>query len=703
MTPNYYPKSPTHVPKKLTKLPFSYQLKASLAVLSILLFFILYSILICTIGYLVWYAFSYPMGSINKITVLLKAGAIAGAVMLLLFTLKFVLKLKNHTPSNRIKLDQKNHPNLWNFIHQICNETGAPNPKSIYADPDVNAYVSYNNMWLSLIFPVKKDLTIGLGLISCLNLSEFKAVMSHEFGHFAQRSMKIGSYIISANTIIHDMIFSRDKWDEALEQWRASDIRVSIAAWIITPVIWLIRQVLNLFYQFLNIMYSLLSREMEFNADKVAIHTSGSEAIIASLFKLNDGFTLWNTTIQHAYLAAQKKIYVENLYTHHTIAVRKASEAQKEIINNLPADIRGGKKYFSAAENSKVNMYASHPPNNLREDNAKTPYIHCEEDNRSPWILFDSKEAIQQKMTQLIYSQYLQKRPTDFVSEKAFEAFITAENQGKELLEEYHHTFENRYLHIPSMDRLQQETYKIAENNSYSLTVLKEELVLLMKPIKEIEELLLKARQISEGTTKENQFSFNGIRYNKKNLQEGYTLLLEQREKLFNESFIDWDTRFCAYHLLLAKQANTTDKLIQLYKQHTVLSTIYRAISRTKGFILQELQVLQSKEDILQSEISGFQLKINQLIQSLNTEIKELDHLTFTPLPNIETAQELKEAIIEKGRFREEIGPIFDNGGFSRIINALETAMVHCQRIDQKSIGKILSYHKELQISPTPN
>ena len=219
--------------------------------------------------------------------------------MLFVFTLKFIFKLKNHKPTNRIKLVKEKNPELLNFIHKICNETGAPKPSSIYVDPDVNAYVSYTNSWLSLILPVKKDLTIGLGLVSCLNLSEFKAVISHEFGHFAQSTMKIGSYIMSANTIIHDMIFERDKWDDLLENWRGSDIRVAWAAWLITPIIWVIRQLLNLFYQFLNIMYSSLSREMEFNADRVAAKTSGSDSIVSALWKLDDGAELWSNSVDH--------------------------------------------------------------------------------------------------------------------------------------------------------------------------------------------------------------------------------------------------------------------------------------------------------------------------------------------------------------------------------------------------------------------
>lgn len=273
MSTPYYLKSPVNVSKELTGLTSSYQLKAFLAILAILVFFILYTAMVVALGYLVYYAFSYNIVTANRLTILMKIGAIAGAVMLFVFTLKFVFNLKNHKPDNRIKLVKEEHPNLWGFVDQICKETGAPKPKSIFVDPDVNAYVSYTNMWLSLFLPVKKELTIGLGLVSCLNLSEFKAVISHEFGHFAQSSMKIGSYIMSANTIIHDMIFSRDRWDELLDQWKASDIRLSAAAWVITPVIWLIRQILKLFYQFLNIMYSSLSREMEFNADKVAIST----------------------------------------------------------------------------------------------------------------------------------------------------------------------------------------------------------------------------------------------------------------------------------------------------------------------------------------------------------------------------------------------------------------------------------------------
>lgn len=697
MATSYYPQSPARVSKNLTSLTPSYQLRTSLAILAILLFFFLYVGMVVGLGYLFYYAIIYDMGSVNRLTILLKISAIAGAAMLFVFTLKFVFNLKNHKPENRIKLEKDKNPEVWNFIDQICKETGAPKPKSIYVDPDVNAYVSYTNSWLSLFLPVKKELTIGLGLVSCLNLSEFKAVISHEFGHFAQSSMKIGSYIMSANTIIHDMIFSRDKWDNLLDQWRASDIRLSAAAWVITPIIWIIRQVLTLFYQLLNIMHSSLSREMEFNADKVAVSTSGSDAIISALWKLDGGSSNWASTINHAYLAAQKKYYVKNLYTHNILAIDRASDNQKTLLENLPDDIRGGKKFFSSSEISKAGMYASHPPNDKREDSAKVPYIECEEDSRSPWILFGSKELLQEEMSAFIYNKYLNKLPKEYISSEDFESFVKAEKIGNDLLEEYHHTFENRFIYIAKKEELETEAATILQPSYTRLEELKTDLLALVNPVKEIELLMLKAQQISEGTTKENEFSFRGVSYKKYNLQEGYTVLLAQREVLFTDSFKEWDLSFCAFHLALAKRTAKESKLLKLYDQHNALNHIYLRLVKVKNTISEELNNLQSREDVTQQEVNLFGERINNLVLSLDKEMTSLDAIVFVPLPNIENVNELREAIVAGGSFKKETGPMFENGGFNRIYGAIENAVIHCQRIDQKSIGEILSFHKELQ------
>lgn len=136
----------------------SYRMRSLLAVLAIILFFVLYFALVAGLLYLVYLAIMYPMMRINRLTILGKPGAIAGSVMLFVFTLKFIFKLRNHRPEDRIKLSREDFPDLWDFVYRICDETGAPKPKAIFADPNVNAYVWYTNLWLSLIFPVRKEL-----------------------------------------------------------------------------------------------------------------------------------------------------------------------------------------------------------------------------------------------------------------------------------------------------------------------------------------------------------------------------------------------------------------------------------------------------------------------------------------------------------------------------------------------------------------
>ena len=62
---------------------------------------------------------------------------------------------------------------------------------------------------LSLFIPPRKDLLIGLGLVNVVDLVEFKAVLAHEFGHFAQRSTALGRYLYVANQVMRDVIYGR--------------------------------------------------------------------------------------------------------------------------------------------------------------------------------------------------------------------------------------------------------------------------------------------------------------------------------------------------------------------------------------------------------------------------------------------------------------------------------------------------------------
>ncbi len=695
MTTNLYPKSPVSVPENFTSLTSSYKLKAFLAIFAVLVFFLLYFALVAAFSYLAFLAIMYPVSDYNAFSILLKVGAVLATVMLVVFSLKFIFKIRKVKPENRIKLTPSEHPQLVSFVEEICKETGAPAPRHIYIDPDVNAYVMYSNIWLSLIFPTKKDLTIGLGLVDSLTLSEFKAVIAHEFGHFAQRSMRVGSYILSANTIIHDMIFSRDKWDEVLDGWRSLDLRLSAAAWLITPLIWLVRQLLGLFYRFLNMMYSALSREMEFNADKYAVKVSGSEAIVRSLWKLEPGLENWSRTISHAYVAANKNIFTRNLYHHNALAHSRTKSKVESAYESLVKDERGGALYFQTSDHSKVAMYASHPPNNLREGNAKTPFLDCEEDERSPWLLFGNKEALQQKMTELVYRTYLQKEPKEFLDTEAFESFIQEEEAGKEIMEEYHNAFVDRFLTIPDSGELEKES----GHSPGMAKGLKTELYDLMAPIRDLDQLIAKAQSIAEGTSKEKQLVFQGISYKKKQLGEVYSLMMQERNKLLENHFMEWDKKFCVSYFSLAKSQGKENELKSLYSAYTDFGNFYKKLLGTRAAFIERFNNLLMRTDVAQVELTDFKHDFNGALQKLNEDMDAWAEADFVPLPNIPNLKELREAIIQGGSFVPGDGSIFENGEFDRMVNSIEKAVSHCLRIDQKRIIGILEFHKSLEDS----
>ena len=76
-------------------------------------------------------------------------------------------------------------PLLYEFIAKVCTLVGAPFPKRIDLDCQLNASAGFRRGWLSL-FGNDLVLTIGLPLVAGMNMREFAGVQAHEFGHFTQ-------------------------------------------------------------------------------------------------------------------------------------------------------------------------------------------------------------------------------------------------------------------------------------------------------------------------------------------------------------------------------------------------------------------------------------------------------------------------------------------------------------------------------------
>lgn len=396
-----YTSSVTAVPKKLTEPTPAYKKHVWLALGGIVFFFLSYLLLSFWFSYTAYRLLNNAFSGGQDAFL---SGAIGIAVAFLaIFMVKalFFVQTKYDVEDKEIK--QKDEPLLFDFLYKLADETGAPRPAKVYLSNRVNACVFYDLSILNLLFPSKKNLEIGLGLINVLNLGEFKAVLAHEFGHFAQRSMLVGRWVYIANQIANAIINRRDILDSFLSGLSRIDIRIAWIGWILSLIVWSIRSLVELFFRIVVLSQRALSREMEFQADLVAVSVTGSDALVHALHKLQAADQAFSEAMSTAESELGNKKAVEDIYALQTNAIEKISWIlnDKTFGNSpvIPEENPENFRVFSSKIAQPPKMWATHPPDQEREANAKHFYIPGFIDDRSPWILFDNPGQTKLELT----------------------------------------------------------------------------------------------------------------------------------------------------------------------------------------------------------------------------------------------------------------------------------------------------------------
>src|SRR5262249_12433881 len=121
------------------------------------------------------------------------APLVVGAILIL-----FMLKPLFSRPAKQGRtrtLKRQAEPVLFAFVERVCEAVGAPRPRQIQVDCEVNASAGFRRGLLSM-FGHDMVLTIGLPLVAGLTLRQFAGVLAHEFGHFAQGAGMRLTYVV---------------------------------------------------------------------------------------------------------------------------------------------------------------------------------------------------------------------------------------------------------------------------------------------------------------------------------------------------------------------------------------------------------------------------------------------------------------------------------------------------------------------------
>lgn len=455
-----YPATPKNVDDRIIQPTRAFKQEVTKVLGSILFFIITYialmaaavvlAVLCCYAGYMIvtlWPRF---------ITLVLGIGLIGLGLMVIYFLLKFLFKSKTTDRSGLTEITAADQPELFQFIKTLTRETQSMSPKRIYISPEVNAYVFYDSSFWSMFFPVRKNLTIGLGLVNSVNLSEFKAILAHEFGHFSQRSMKLGSYVYNVNQVIYNMLYDNDDYGEVLEGWANASGYFAIFAGLTAAIVRGIQWVLRGVYTVINKSYMSLSRQMEFHADAVAAYVSGSDHLITSLRKLEVANTCYEKTFQVYGAWFDEPVKPINVYPDHAEVMRHfAADHGLALENGLPKIEAQSLARFDKSRVVVKDQWASHPSTDDREAHLRSLNTFTETEHASAWVIFRDAEGLQRKITEKVYANVNFKETPQVVDSDIFSRRYYQELEKYTLNKRYKGFFTYRNITEVDVDTLQ--------------------------------------------------------------------------------------------------------------------------------------------------------------------------------------------------------------------------------------------------------
>lgn len=221
--------------------------------------------------------------------VILYIGPLLGGTVAVFFMFKPLLA-RAPKRAQAIELNPAQHPRLYQFIAHLADLLRVPLPRRIYLDCELNASAGFRGGWLSVL---SRDLalTLGLPLVAGLNTRQFAAVVAHELGHCTQSfAMRLGFVINRIDRWFVRVVYERDTWDDAFEEWVNSveDWRLSLIMACAGFAVWLSRRVLALLMWTGHAASCFLSRQMEFHADCCAMAVAGSTGLESLLLRLRE-------------------------------------------------------------------------------------------------------------------------------------------------------------------------------------------------------------------------------------------------------------------------------------------------------------------------------------------------------------------------------------------------------------------------------
>ena len=554
---------------------------------------------------------------------------------------------------------------------------------------------------VNLLVPPKKNLVVGCGLINALNLSEFKAVMAHEFGHFCQKTTRFGIYIYVAMQAI-DKAVAGPQW---LRDWCATARRqarqsgsFTLGVWIgliLGAQLWLVSKVMSAIYQMLVFSHSSLSRKQEYHADRVAVSVAGSNAMVHSLYRVEFANDSLQRAIHDLETASQHKLYTRDLYLHQITSAERIRKERKRPDLGVPPKLDGPDdgedlRLFDPNEERPVpEMWQTHPKNFDREENAKEIFVPAEIDERSPWLLFVEAEDLRERVTyKFCRAAFRMKKNAELSPAEQVQKFIDEEYAEITYDPKYYGAYDERPIWPGAIAELNAKIEKEPSGTdvlAHLHSRLYRELGTKVGAYAEVRKEIRKLYRRSFGHPRGRD---------RRRLED----LEDDLEKL-----IDWFSSFDRrVYLVHAQMARWVDRevfleLIHRYHFHLEVQTIHATIARAQDEVLDVLEGVDRGDVVLPPD---FFEEIHRRLKSARNALVESHErargLRMPEMVNIPAGRSLHRLIFDQEVLREPSTYSIRGTWISKLLNQLALMRHRVNRMDFKSLGAILQMQERV-------
>ena len=562
------------------------------------------------------------------ITIFLGLGLLALGGLIVYYNIKFILNIFKKTATNGIEIFETDQPELFKLIKATADKVGTKHPKKVFIINDVNAYVSYSNNLQSLVFPTRKNLSIGVGLLHGISQNELKGIIAHEFGHFSQKSMTIGSHVGNATKIMEDILYSNQtlKFDvDNLGQINGIVGFISMGAVAYNKMI---ESILKIIHKKLEFNYLKLSREMEFHADQIATNVVGIETMSKPLLRIELYQFVYQELANFYTNLQDDKKFSTNIYQNMNQLVDfYIDDYELSLENNLAiVGINEFNQNHSLLQFE--DLWSTHPEMDKRLANIASTNHHSKIDKSPKAItLLQKNNEFEEEFTFNFFFQLNLYRVNEINNSEFIETFKTIYNKYN-YPKVYNHFFTNYDL---PFDRIKEVDLTNKQQNIPTNELFSDENILVAKQYLALQIDLLQL-DFFTSQKKPQPFKYNNVVYNKKQdvlkVKEELEQINKEKEAEFSE-YLDNIKIFFKSNLDEQKTILLEDcikveadlsaniQLVDEIRTHINFATkpIHEKL-RIEALTVLNNQIEQLKnvtKDILQSEIAKEKITIREI------------------------------------------------------------------------------------------